>query len=185
MALSVAPLAGFPANNSALLNPANGSPVDAAAFSYSANPSVFVEDANNTFTYTPGSTTYVAGVLDKSGVQPSRIFTANNTGANQAAIPLPTLISVTLIDQASASIQEFSSTTAIVSEPGNFIVLLLPAAGSLEDGVFPLGYPGPVGWTAQGGAYSNANAVTGYPQPVMEFKLSFNAMLILASTQYG
>lgn len=177
MALSVAPLAGYPAKNSALTG-IGGTPTDAATYTFTNS------------VYTQSGTQYVAGIIDKSGSQPARLFEAdNNTGTGtQGTKLLPTLVSVTVVSSFGSSIQELPSTTGQVTGAlgySGFIVLLNTVAASGDDGVYPLGYVGPVGWTAQGGAYTNASPTVGYPQPQMRFFVSLNAMLILSSTSTG
>lgn len=172
MALSVATLAGFPAVNSALLPGPPPAPTDAATFTFTNG------------VYTQGSTQYVAGILDREGVVPSRIFTTN---------PLPTLVSVTLVSISGQSIQELMTTAPATSFAG-FNIVMTPGVATSDEGIYPLGYPvagGPTGqggaqaWTLQGGAYTNANAAVGYPQPQLRFFVSFSALLILASTSTG
>lgn len=169
MALSVATLAGFPSSQSALVG---GSPVDAATFTFTNG------------VYTQGATQYVAGILDKEGVVPSRIFTTN---------PLPTLVSVSLVGISGQSIQELNQTSPATSYAG-FNIVMIPGVAGYEEGIYPLGYPvgggtaqfsGAQAWTLQGGAYTNANAAVGYPQPQLRYFVSFSALLILASTVNG
>ncbi len=164
MALSVATLAGFPAAQSALVG---GTPTDAASFVYTNG------------VYAQAGTQYVAGILDREGVVPSRIFVTN---------PLPTLNTLTLVSATGQSIQELYPTGTIpATSYSGFIVLLTPAPASSDDGVYPLGYyvEGAQAWTAQGGNYGSMTSEVGYPQPQMRFFVSFSAMLILASTSTG
>jgi hypothetical protein len=167
MALSVATLAGFPASQSALVG---GSPTDAATYSYTNG------------VYTQGGTQYVAGLLDREGVVPSRIFTTN---------PLPTLVSVTQVSASGQSIQELATTNPATSFAG-FLVIMTPAPGSSDDGIYPLGYTAQgqnlnsaQAWAVQGGNYGAMTSTVGYPQPQMRFFVSFSALLVLASTSTG
>jgi hypothetical protein len=73
-----------------------------------------------------------------------------------------------------------------------FIVLLNAAPGQQDSGVYPLGYNNAVdthtnvpGWTSQGGAYTNAAITVQYPNPQMRFFVSFNALLVIATTSTG
>src|SRR5258708_28383583 len=98
MALTVAPLAGFPAINSTLQRTAGTPTITAAPALGSYTNGVF----------TQGGTQFVAGILDSQGINPSRIFLAdNNTGSGTtgATIPLPTLVTVTQVSAHAQSIQ--------------------------------------------------------------------------------
>lgn len=199
MALTVQPLAGFPAVNSALLSPTNGTPTDAITNAYSPstaqNISFYVEDTTQCSTYvpTPG-TVWVAGILDAPGVQPGRVFPCDNGSGTTPQKVLPTLVQVILVYETGGSIQEFGQTTSNTA-PGNFVVVLSPATGGLDSGVYPFGYTvgsgagaNPVAITLQGGAYTASTANTTStlaPQPQQVFKLSLNAMLITASSSTG
>lgn len=177
MALSVATLAGFPLKNTTFQKTA-GTPTDAATFSFTNG------------VYTQSGTQYVAGILDKEGVVPSRIFGASNGtgGGTGTSEILPTLVSITQVSAFGNSIQELPATTGEVAGGtgyAGFIIVISPAVATPTDGIYPLGYPGPVGWTAQGGAYTNASATVGYPQPQIRLYASMGALLILASTSTG
>jgi hypothetical protein len=188
MALSVAPLAGFPAINSFYQRTAG-------------TPTITENPAHASYTsgvYTQSGTQYVAGILDQQGVNPSRIFLADNTtgsGSTGSTIPLPTLVSITQVSAHGQSIQELPSTTFEVTDKvgySGFVVLLNAAVGQQDDGVYPLGYNNATlnhadvpGWTSQGGAYTNAAITVGYPNPQMRYFVTFNALLILASTSTG
>lgn len=191
MSLSVATLAGFPAINTTFQRSA-GTPTDAATYSFSSG------------VYTQSGTQYVAGIIDQQGINPSRIFFSDNDtgGGTTGTVHLPTLVSVTQVSAHGQSIQELASNySSSVSYNeyadavgySGFIVLLTPATGSADDGVYPLGYDNAIpnttytdvpGWTSQGGAYTGAVTV-GYPQPQMRFFVTMNALLILASTSTG
>jgi len=196
MALSVATLAGFPAINTALQRSA-GSPTDTATYSFSSG------------VYTPGSTTYVAGILDQQGVNPSRIFFADNTSGGGSSstsnVPLPTLVSITQVSAHGQSLQELASNYSgsvsyneYLDQVGysGFQIILNAAVASADDGVYPLGFnnaitgAGPAnyadtpGWVSQGGAYTGTTTV-GYPNPQMRFFVTLNALLIIASTNVG
>lgn len=189
MALSVAPLAGFPAINSTLQRTA-GTPTD------SANPST---GSYTNGVYTQGGTQYVAGIIDQQGINPSRIFFCdNNTGSGTtgATVPLPTLVTITQVSAHGQSLQELPSTSFEVTDKvgySGFIVVLNAAIAGADDGLYPLGFNNAIapsfantpGWTSQGGAYTNAAITVGYPNPQMRFFVTFNAMLILASTSTG
>lgn len=191
MSLSVAPLAGFPAINSTLQRTA-GTPTDAAS------PST---GSYSSGVYTQSGTQYVAGIIDQQGINPSRIFFCDNgTGSGSqypsSSFPLPTLVTITQVSANGQSIQELPSTSfEVVNHIGysGFIVLLNAAVGGPDDGFYPLGYDNAIapsyanvpGWTSQGGAYTNAAITVGYPNPQMRFFLTFNAMLIFASTSTG
>lgn len=188
MSLTVAPLAGFPAINSTLQRTA-GTPT------VSANPST---GSYTSGVYTQSGTQYVAGILDQQGINPSRVFFCdNNTGSGTtgATVPLPTLVTITQVSAHGQSIQNLDPATFMYTDKvgySGFIVVLSAAAGQLDDGVYPLGYDNATtthanvpGWTSQGGAYTNAAPTVGYPNPQMRFFVSFNAILLLASTSTG
>lgn len=195
MSLSVATLAGFPALNTTFQRSV-GTPTDAATYSFTNG------------VYTPGSTVYVAGILDQQGVNPSRIyFCDNNTGGatTGATVVLPTLVSITQVSANGQSLQELPSnySTGIsynevtpATGYAGFVVLLNAAIASADDGVYPLGYnnatngAGPVnyanvpGWTSQGGAYTGTTTAA-YPNPQMRYFVTMNALLIIASSSTG
>src|SRR5258708_21584218 len=129
MALTVATLAGFPALNSTFQRSA-GTPTDAATFTFT----------NGVFTQ--GATQYVAGLIDQQGINPTRIFFAdNNTGgaATGGTVVLPTLVSVTQVSAHGQSIQELPSTTFEVSDAvgyAGFLVIMTPAEPSPDSGGF-------------------------------------------------
>lgn len=189
MALTVAPLAGFPAINTFYQR------------SHGTGPTITENPAHASYTngvYTQVGTQYVAGIVDAQGINPSRIFYADNGqgGASSGStIPLPTLVSVTQVSQHGQSIQNLDPSTFMYQDNvgySGFIVLLNAAPGQLDSGVYPLGYNNAVdthanvpGWTSQGGAYTNAAITVGYPNPQMRFFVSFNAILLLASTSTG
>jgi hypothetical protein len=195
MALSVATLAGFPAINTTFQRSA-GTPTDAATYSFTNG------------VYTPGSSVYVAGILDQQGVNPSRIYFAdNNTGGGTtgATVALPQLVSITQVSANGQSLAElpsnypsgpsFNEYTPQTGYSG-FIVLLNATPASADDGIYPLGYnnavssAGPAnyanvpGWVSQGGAYTGTTT-TGYPNPQMRYFVTFNALLVIASTSTG
>lgn len=188
MALTVAPLAGFPADNSTLQRTA-GTPTIAA------NPTTGSYTAG---LYTQSGTQYVAGILDNQGINPSRIFYADNgtgSGSSGATIPLPTLVTITQVSAHGQSIQNLDPSTFMYTDKvgySGFIVVLNAAIGQPDDGLYPLGYNNAAdthanvpGWTSQGGAYTNAAITVGYPNPQMRFFVSFGAILLLASTSTG
>jgi hypothetical protein len=195
MALSVATLAGFPVINTTFQRSA-GTPTDAATYSFTSG------------VYTPGSTTYVAGILDQQGVNPSRIFFSDNTtggGSTGVSTVLPTLVSITQVSAHGQSLQELASNYSnsvsfneyadAVGYAG-FQIILNAAVGTSDDGIYPLGYnnavtgAGPAnyanvpGWVSQGGAYTGTTTV-GYPNPQMRFFVTMNALLVIASTSIG
>lgn len=200
MALSVWPLAGFPAINTALQRSA-GTPTDTmnpASGSYTAG------------VYTAPANTYVAGILDQQGVNPSRIYFAdNNTGGGTtgATVNLPTLVTITQVSANGQSLQELASNYSSgisYNEYANavgyagFLVVLQATPAGYDDGIYPLGFnnainnAGPVnyantpGWTSQGGNYSQSVGVTvNYPNPQMRYYVTANALLIIASTATG
>lgn len=191
MALSVANLAGFPVINTTFQRSA-GTPTDSATYSFTNG------------VYTPGSTTYVAGILDQQGVNPSRIFFSDNGtggGSTGATVVLPTLVSITQVSAHGQSLQELASNYSngvsfneyadAVGYAG-FQIVLNAAIATPDDGVYPLGYNNATlghsdvpGWTAQGGNYGVTNVTVGYPNPQMRFYVSMNALLIIASTSVG
>lgn len=191
MALSVATLAGFPAINTASQRSA-GTPTDSATFSFSSG------------VYTQVGTQYVAGILDAQGVNPSRIFFAdNNTGGGTvgATVPLPTLVSVTQVSAHGQSLANFPSNypsgpsfneyTDAVGYAG-YVVLLNAAQPSADSGGRIGGYYG--GLNNQNNGVFTLTEVPGYtaqaptkqyPNPQMRFFVTANALLILASTSTG
>lgn len=193
MALSVATLAGFPALNSTFQRSA-GTPTDAATFSFTNG------------VYTQGATQYVAALIDQQGINPTRIFFAdNNTGgaATGGTVTLPTLVSVTQVNAHGQSIQELPSTGFEVSDAvgyAGFLVVLTPAEPSPDSGGWSAagqtqnkaGYYGGLTNQSTGAStliqvpgYTTASPSTGYPQPQLRYYVSFNALLILASTSTG
>lgn len=203
MSLSVATLAGFPSINSAVYgargdvnSSSAGTPTDAATYSFTNG------------VYTQSGTSYVAAIIDQQGVNPTRIFFSDNgTGPGSTvgsgnSVALPKLVSVTQVSANGQSIQSFPSNYsnsvsfnefAAYSGQAGFVVVLTPAAASVDDGVYPLGFDNAIlnssyantpGWVSQGGAYTGTTT-TGYPQPQMRFFVTMNALLILASTATG
>jgi hypothetical protein len=193
MALSVATLAGFPALNSTFQRSA-GTPTDAATFAFTNG------------VYTQGATQYVAALIDQQGINPTRIFFAdNNTGgaATGGTVTLPTLVSVTQVSAHGQSIQELPSTSFEVTDAvgyAGFLVVMTPAEPSPDSGgwsgagqtVNKAGYyGGPTNQSTgdqtliQAYGYVAGNPVQGYPQPQLRYYVSFNALLILASTSTG
>jgi hypothetical protein len=191
MALSVANLAGFPVINTTFQRSA-GTPTDAATYSFTNG------------VYTPGSTVYVAGILDQQGVNPSRIFFSDNGtggGSTGSTVILPTLVSITQVSANGQSLQELASNysnSVSYNEYANavgyagFQVVLNAAIGTSDDGVYPLGYNNATlshadvpGWTSQGGNYNTTGVTVGYPNPQMRFYVTMNALLIIASTNVG
>jgi len=198
MALTVAPLGGFPAINTYFQRTAG-------------TPTVNENPGHASYTsgvYTQSGTQYVAGILDQQGVNPSRIFFSdNNTGSGTtgATVALPTLVSITQVSAHGQSLQELASNYSsgvsyneyadVVGYSG-FLIVLNAAVASADDGVYPLGFDnaitnsGPAdytntpGWVSQGGAYTGTTTV-GYPNPQMRFFVTLNAILLLASTSTG
>lgn len=158
MALSVSTLSGFPSRNSTFQVTA-GTPTDAAGFSFTNG------------LYTQSGTQYVAAVVDKEGVIPVRIFGADNgtgsgsTGGTTVLPTLKTIQQVTYVDSLGHT------------QYGYYIVTLVPAPGSGNSGVTPLKLEVP--------GYTNASATVAYPQPVIVFQVTAEAMLILSSTSTG
>lgn len=190
MALSVATLAGFPSKNTTFQRSA-GTPTDAATYSFTNG------------VYTAGSTIYVAAILDKEGVNPPRIFGADNGtgGASSGSTKiLPTLVSITQVSANGQSLAELASNYSSgvsFNEYANavgyagFQIVLNATAGGGDIGMYPLGFdnatmnnPNTPGWVSQGGAYTGATTV-GYPNPQMRYYVSMNALLIIASTNVG
>jgi len=191
MALSVANLAGFPVINTTFQRSA-GTPTDAATYSFTNG------------VYTPGSTVYVAGILDQQGVNPSRIFFSDNGtggGSTGSTVILPTLVSITQVSANGQSLQELASNysnSVSYNEYANavgyagFQIVLNAALGTSDDGVYPLGYDNATlshanvpGWTSQGGNYNTNGVTVAYPNPQMRFYVTMNALLIIASTNVG
>lgn len=189
MALSVATLAGFPSINTTFQRSA-GTPTDAATFTFTNG------------VYTPGSTTYVAGILDQQGLSPSRVFFSDNNtgGGTTGTLILPTLVSITQISAHGQSLQELPSTTFEVADAigyAGFLVIMTPAEPSMDSGGRTGGvYGGPNSANngistlipAQGypsGIGTGPSPVAGYPQPQMRYYLTMSAMLIIASTSTG
>ena len=193
MSLSVATLAGFPALNSTFQRSA-GTPTDAATFSFT----------NGVFTQ--GGTQYVAAIIDQQGINPTRIFFAdNNTGgaATGGTVTLPTLVSITQVSAHGQSIQELPSTSFEVTDAvgfAGFLVVMTPAEPSPDSGGWSpagqaqnkAGYYGGLNNQNTGAntliqvpGYTTASPSTGYPQPQLRYYVSFNALLILASTSTG
>lgn len=202
MALSIATLAGFPAANSVFASTKDPSfyptgvgvtgtnspsPTVAATYTYSLN-STFPN--NGKFIYTQSGTQYVAGVIDVQGNVPARVFYANNgSGTFIATQPLPTLNFVE---------QHQTTDPYGITLYGGYTIVLNPAEPGPDSGqsattgnLNQMGastavtqYPNePILVPAQG--YTNASPVSGYPQPYIRIRVSPQAMLILASTQYG
>jgi hypothetical protein len=193
MALTVATLAGFPALNSATQRSA-GTPTIAATFTFT----------NGVFTQS--GTQYVAALIDQQGINPTRIFFAdNNTGgaATGGTVPLPTLVSITQVSSHGQSLQELPSTSFEVQDNvgyAGFLVVMTPAEPSPDSGGWSgagqtqnkAGYFG--GPTNQSTGdqtliavpgYTTASPTQGFPQPQLRYYVSFNALLILASTSTG
>ena len=186
MSLSVATLAGFPAINTTLQRSA-GTPTVGITNAYT----------NGVYTPTPG-TVYVAGILDSQGVNPSRIFFAdNNTGGGTvgATVPLPTLVSVTEVSAHGQSIQNLEANSFAYNDNvgySGFIVVLTPAEPSADSGGRLGGYYGGTTATANGAytltevpGYTAQAPTKGYPQPQMRYFVTLNALLIIASTSTG
>jgi hypothetical protein len=189
MALTVAPLAGFPAINTFYQRTAG-------------TPTITENPAHGSYTsgvYTQSGTQYVAAILDAQGINPSRVFFADNdtgSGTTGATVVLPKLVSVTQVSAHGQSIQNLDPSTFMYQDKigyAGFVVVLNATPASADDGVYPLGYDNATvlepsntpGWTTQGGAYTNAAVTVGYPNPQMRFFVSMQAMLILASTSTG
>lgn len=192
MALSVATLAGFPSLNTTFQRSA-GTPTIAATFSYT----------NGVFTQ--GGTQFVAAIIDQQGINPTRVFFAdNNTGgaATGGTVVLPTLVSITQVNAHGQSIQELPSTTFESSDAvgfAGFLVVMTPAEPSMDSGGsananqgYSAGYYG--GLTNQDTGnqtlvavpgYTSATPTKGFPQPQLRYYVSMNALLILASTSTG
>jgi hypothetical protein len=190
MSLTVATLAGFPAINT-VSQRAAGTPTTAATYAFSSG------------VYTPMSTTYVAGILDQQGVNPSRIYFADNDtggGTTGATVNLPTLVSITQVSAHGQALGELESNysgsvsyNSYLDHVGyaGFLIVLNAATASADDGVYPLGFNNATlnhsntpGWVSQGGAYTGAVTV-GYPNPQMRYYVTMNALLIIASTATG
>lgn len=192
MALTVATLAGFPSLNTTFQRSA-GTPTIAATFSYT----------NGVFTQ--GGTQYVAALIDQQGINPTRIFFAdNNTGgaATGGTVTLPTLVSVTQVNAHGQSIQELPSTSFEASDAvgfAGFLVVMTPAEPSADSGGsafagsgYKAGYYGGLNNQNTGNqtlvqvpSYGSFSPSTGFPQPQMRFYVSINALMILASTSTG
>lgn len=193
MALSVATLAGFPALNSTFQRSA-GAPTIAATFAFTNG------------VYTQVGTQYVAAIIDQQGINPTRIFFAdNNTGgaATGGTVTLPTLVSVTQVNAHGQSIQELPSTSFEVSDAvgyAGFLVVMTPAEPSPDSGGWSpasntQNKAGPFGGAnnantgnqtlIQVPGYTTASPTQGFPQPQLRYYVSFNALLILASTSTG
>lgn len=166
MTLSVATLSGFPAVNTTFQPTsafgawaAAGTPTDAATYSFTSG------------LYTQSGTSYVAALIDKEGVVPSRIFGCDNgTGGGSVGStkPLPTL----------KTVQEMTTTDPYGNTlVGGYIVTLIPAPGSSSSGVTAVLTDAP--------GYTTASPASSYPQPNLVFKVSLSALLILASTSTG
>lgn len=203
MALSVVSLAGFPAINTTLQRSA-GTPTDAVTTPI--NGIAFTP--SNGAVFTAAANTYIAGILDQQGVNPSRIFFAdNNTGGGStgATVVLPTLSTITPVSAQGQSLAELPSNypggpsfNEYAPQTGyaGFVIVLNASLASADDGVWPLGYnnavnsagpgnyPNVPGWTSQGGAYTGTTT-TSYPNPQMRYYVTSNALLILASTSTG
>lgn len=202
MALTLATLSGFPAVNTtfasnkvpsfyptgvAVTGTNSPSPTVAATYSYSTSTTF---PTNGKPVYTQGSTQYVAGIIDSTGIVPARIFYASNgSGYSSATQPLPTLnyiIQHQYTDPYGITLYEGYSVVLNPAEPG-------PDSGQsagtgninqVGASVAVTQYPNePVLVQAQG--YGTGSPTATYPQPLMFFKLTMNAILILASTQYG
>lgn len=203
MTLAVQPLSGWPAPNTTFVSsklpnqivpgaPGSsstaGTPTVAAPYSYSASttfPNV------GKLVYTPGSTTYVAGIIDRNGVVPARIFGASNgTGSYSLTTqPLPTL-SYIIQNQTQAS----DGSTGY----GGYVIVVIPAEPGVDSGspssgiVNEQGNPAAVGSGSypqepvlvQVPGYTTATPSGVYPQPTMVFYVSMHAMLITSTTQY-
>jgi hypothetical protein len=195
MTLQVVTLAGFPAINTTFQRTA-GTPTDTLA-AQTGNATIGLTSYTNGV-YTQSGTQYVAGILDSQGINPSRIFLADNTtgsGSTGATIPLPTLVSVTQVSAHGQSIQNLDAASFMYTDKvgySGFVVLLNAATGQQDSGIYPLGFSNAVdthtntpGWTSQGGAYTNAAITVGYPQPQMRFFVSFIALLLIATTSTG
>ena len=192
MALTVATLAGFPSLNTTFQRSA-GTPTVAATFSFTNG------------LYTQGSTQYVAALIDQQGINPTRVFFAdNNTGGatTGGTVTLPTLVSIQQVSAHGQSLQELPSTSFEASDNvgyAGFLVIMTPAEPSADSGGFAFAgdgylagrYGGPN--NANTGnqtliavpGYTNATPSTGYPQPQLRYYVSANALLILASTSTG
>lgn len=207
MALSIATLAGFPSINStfasnkvptfyptgvAVTGTNSPSPTVAATYSYSLS-STFPTTGKQV--YTQGSTQYVAGIIDYTGVVPARIFYANNgSGYNAVTQPLPTLNYI---------IQNQYVDPYGITEYDGYVVVLNPAEPGPDSGQAAstgnLTFTGataavtqfpnePILIPAQGyptGPGTGPSPTSGWPQPQLQFVVSSAALLILASTQYG
>jgi hypothetical protein len=196
MALTVWPLGGFPVINTALQRTAG-------------TPTIGMNPASGSYTngvYTQAGTQYVAALIDQQGINPTRVFFAdNNTGGatTGGTVPLPTLVSITQVSAHGQSIQELPSTTFEVSDAvgyAGFLVVMTPAEPSPDSGGFSgagqtqnkAGYfGGPTNQSTgdqtliQAYGYVAGNPVLGYPQPQLRYYVSLNAILIVASTSTG
>ena len=79
-----------------------------------------------------------------------------------------------------APVTQTSSIAHLSTDPlrnFKFIVTLTPAPGTPNDGITPVLTDAP--------GYTSASPTSSYPQPTMPFKVSNDALLILASTSTG
>jgi hypothetical protein len=202
MSLAVQPLSGFPAVNTAFVSgflpnqivpgaPGSsstpGTPTIAAPYSYSTS-TTFPNVGKKV--YTPGSTTYIFGIIDAAGVVPARLFTANNgTGSYAGAAQSLPQLSYIIQNQVTAS----DGSTGY----GGYTVVLTPAEPGRDAGT-----PSSPIVTKEGNATASAGTssypqepvlvqVPGYgtstpsgvyPQPQMVFYVSMDAILITSTT---
>jgi hypothetical protein len=204
MSLAIQPLSGWPSVNTAFMSSkipnqiipgapgtssTAGTPTVAAPYSYTLSTTF---PYAGKYVYTPGSTTYVMGIIDYAGVVPARIFAANNGNGSYAGStqPLPTLNYI-IQNQVTAS----DGTT----EYGGYVIVLTPAEPGPDSGspsspiVTKEGNSGASTGTGnypvepvlvQVPGYTTATPSGVYPQPEMVFYVSMGALLLTSTTQY-
>lgn len=202
MALSIATLSGFPAVNTtfasnkvptfyptgvAVTGTNSPSPTVAATYSYSTSTTF---PTTGKPVYTQSGTQYVAGIIDAQGIVPARIFYASNgSGYSSATQPLPTLnyiVQHQYVDPYGITQYEGYSIVLNPAEPGPDSGQSSTTGNTNQFGASTAvtQYPNePILVQAQG--YGTGSPASSYPQPLMFFKVTMNALLILASTQYG
>lgn len=199
MALTVGTIAGFPASNTAYTGLTESTFDSSGSQAYQAaggidvavgTPTVAATFAFTNNVYTQVGTQFVAGILDKEGVVPSRIFYSNNgtgTGGALGTQPLPTLVSITrniYVDHIGNTLPEGYVVVLNPAQPGpdagSPVAAVSDSLGKSTTTEFPAE---PVLIPPQG--YTAGNPISGYPQPQIRILVSNSALLILASTQYG
>jgi hypothetical protein len=162
-------------------------PTNAAPYSYTLSTTF---PTNGQYVYTPGSTLYIAAILDKEGVVPARIFGANNgTGSyvSSTAQALPTLDYI---------IQLQTTAWDGTTEYGGYKVVITPnsltgSAGNPSGAVLTeTGQTAPVTQypsepvLVQVPGYTTASPSGNMPQPEMVFQVSMSACIITSTTAY-